>query len=346
LPDVDVDLSNRLDDVPERFVPDAMRGELVEAEHLARYWWSTGFAKGRRVLDAGCGLGYGTNLLAAAGAVEAVGVDIAEAVVEAAAGRAAEGARFLSAGIHDLPFEDGSFDLIVCFEVIEHVDRAPQAIAELTRALSPDGVLAVSSPNPEVYVPGNPHHVHEFSAEELRTVLAGHFPHVEVRQQHNLIVSSVLEGGPGACVPLQPIPAAEIAQVVAATEDAAPYTIAIGSRQPLPSIPVRMVATGLAEVRRWLELYQQQHDLLVAQKAYFEEMRATGAELGELHAQLRKSEEEIARVVDPSAVAGQIGRADLAERVARAECVMQEMISSPSWRLTAPLRRAKRLLGR
>lgn len=338
MPGVHVDLSNRLDEVPERFVPDAMRGELVEAEHLARYWWSTGLAKGRRVLDAGCGLGYGTNLLAASGAVEAVGVDIAEAVVEAAAGGAVEGARFVTVGIHDLPFEDGSFDLIVCFEVLEHVDRAPEAIAELTRVLSPDGVLAMSSPNPDVYVPGNPHHVHEFSPQELRTVLAVHFPHIEVRQQHNLIVSSVLEGGAGASVPLEPIPAAEIAQVVAATEDAAPYTIALGSRQPLPSIPVRMVATGLAEVRRWLELYQKQHDILAAQKAYFEEQRAIGDELDELHAQLRKSEEEVARLVDASAVADQRS-AQLAERVAL-------MASSRSWRLTAPLRRAKRLLAR
>jgi len=324
-----------------------MRGELVEAEHLARYWWSAALAGGRRVLDAGCGLGYGTNLLAASGAGEAVGVDVADAVVEAAAGAAQEGARFLTAGIHDLPFEDGSFDLIVCFEVIEHVERAPEAIAELTRVLSPDGVLAVSSPNPDVYVPGNPHHVHEFSPHELKTVLEGHFPYVEVRQQHNLIVSGVLEGEPDPSVPLESIPGAEIAQVAAASEATAPYTIALGSRQSLPNIPTRMVATGLAEVRRWLALYQEQHELLVAQKAYFEDMRAIGTERGELHAQLRKSEEEVARLLDLSAGVERLTteRDALAERVARADRVMQDMTSSPSWRLTAPLRRAKRLLA-
>lgn len=349
---VRADLSNRLDEVPERFVPDAMAGELVEAEHLARYWWAAALAGGCRVLDAGCGLGYGTNLLAASGAAEVVGVDVAEAVVEAATGGAVPGARFAVASIHDLPFEDSSFDLVVCFEVLEHVERAPEAVAELVRVLAPGGVLAVSSPNPDVYVPGNPHHVHEFSADELRSVLAAHLPHVEVRPQHNLIVSAVLTGGQGTTHVPEPIPAAEIAQVVAATQDAAPYSVALASREPLPPVPVRMVATGLTEVRRWLELYQSQQELLSAQKAYFDQQGAIGAELGELHAQLRRSEEEISRYVDVTASERQ-GRLDAesqraiyADRVARADRVLREMRSSLSWRLTAPLRRVKRLLAR
>ena len=56
--------------VAERFVPDVMRCTLVEAEHLARYRWAAQFARGRRVLDAGCGTAYGSELLATEGAAE------------------------------------------------------------------------------------------------------------------------------------------------------------------------------------------------------------------------------------------------------------------------------------
>jgi len=75
-------------EVPERFVPESMSEELLAAEHLVRYEWAGGLAQGRRVLDAGCGTGYGAEMLAAAGAASVIGVDVAAAVVEAARARA------------------------------------------------------------------------------------------------------------------------------------------------------------------------------------------------------------------------------------------------------------------
>lgn len=50
------DLADFVKGTPGRFVPDAMEGGLVEAEHLARYWFAAVLASGRRALDAGCGL--------------------------------------------------------------------------------------------------------------------------------------------------------------------------------------------------------------------------------------------------------------------------------------------------
>ena len=56
-----------MDPTGERLVPDAHRGQLIYAEHVARYRLAAQFVPGRRVLDAGCGEGYGTDLLAASG---------------------------------------------------------------------------------------------------------------------------------------------------------------------------------------------------------------------------------------------------------------------------------------
>jgi SAM-dependent methyltransferase len=61
----------------ERFIPELMGGELIEAEHQARYRLALPFLRGKRVLDAGCGSGWGSKLLVEAGAREVVGLDIA-----------------------------------------------------------------------------------------------------------------------------------------------------------------------------------------------------------------------------------------------------------------------------
>ena len=179
--------------VPERFVPESMRDELLAAEHLARYEWAGGLAPGRRVLDAGCGTGYGAEMLAAAGAASVMGVDSAAAVVEAARARAGGRLAFERADVARLPYDDGSFDLVTCFEVIEHVPDPGAVLGELRRVLAPGGVLAISSPNADRYPPGNPHHVREFTTSEFRALLAEAFPAVRLLAQHQWISSAALE---------------------------------------------------------------------------------------------------------------------------------------------------------
>ena len=72
------------------------------------------------MLDAACGEGYGTDLLAAAGARSAVGVDLDERTVAHARAKY-PAAEFVEGDVRQLPFEDGAFDLVVSFETIEHV---------------------------------------------------------------------------------------------------------------------------------------------------------------------------------------------------------------------------------
>lgn len=174
----------------ERLLPDQQRGELVYAEHLARYRFASQFARERRVLDAGCGEGYGTAMLAAAGAEGAVGIDIDQATVDHA--RSKYGIEFERADVGELPFEDGSFGLVVSFETLEHVPDAARAIAELRRVLADDGVLIASTPNSERYMVDNEFHTREFTEAEFGDLLTPHFPEVAFFYQQDWLTSAVM----------------------------------------------------------------------------------------------------------------------------------------------------------
>jgi SAM-dependent methyltransferase len=126
----------------------------VEQEH----WWHRGMraiaaallgdrltAPGVRLLDAGCGTGGFLHWALATGSLaRATGVDISAEAVELAA-RRSPGADLHLAPLHELPFEDGSFDVAVASNVIQHIpeDRVLQSLTELRRVLSPSGALLV-----------------------------------------------------------------------------------------------------------------------------------------------------------------------------------------------------------
>jgi SAM-dependent methyltransferase len=165
----------------ERFLPDC--SGTIALEHWHRYALARRFGADKRVLDAASGEGYGTAHLAEVARL-AVGVDIDAASVAAASRRyQAGGARYVVGSVASLPFPDASFDLIVSFETVEHIDAAMQRamIAEFARVLTPEGTLLVSSPNRAVYSDRtgyrNEFHVHELYRDELDDLLAGPFDH-------------------------------------------------------------------------------------------------------------------------------------------------------------------------
>ena len=354
------ELTNLVDGVPERFDPKSMRGDLVEAEHLARYAWAGALVAGRRVLDAGCGLGYGAAALARAGADRVVGVDIAEAVVEAARALAGPEIEFQVGDVHALGFPDASFDAVVCFEVIEHVDERDAVLSELKRVLAPGGIALISSPNRDVYVPGNPHHVHEYRPDELREHLRQHFAEVELRRQHNWIASAILDDEAFAEDGGRPIENLRAGKTLAASPGDETYTIAIASDQALPDTPRSLMITGTVELRRWLELYEEQQHILWRQNEHIEGLNDQTKEREELRRQLREAERETAHIVEleqerdeAKGIAYQRQREvdgllqqirDLDIRRTEAETALRVVTRSPSWRITAPLRRLKRLL--
>jgi SAM-dependent methyltransferase len=169
----------------ERIVPGKVDPELV-TEHQSRYHFAADFVRGREVADFGCGTGYGSQILRDRGARRMVGIDCApEAIRYARARFGGPGVDFLVADSLCTPFGPERFDVVVCFEVIEHVRDYRRFLREVRRTLRPEGLLLLSTPNKETYrdgpgVPPNPFHVHEFELDELRRELGGLFPAVAI----------------------------------------------------------------------------------------------------------------------------------------------------------------------
>lgn len=178
----------------ERFIP-GMSEKYIVAEHYQRYNAVLNIVKGKKVLDAACGAGYGTALMASV-AEEVTGIDISSEAISYANTRYSDigNARYLEASIAELPFSDNSFDVIISFETIEHVNEELQNkfLKEIKRCLKDDGILVMSSPDKRTYsdLPGfsNEFHVKEFYFDEFDAFLHREFKYVEhyLQGEHDL----------------------------------------------------------------------------------------------------------------------------------------------------------------
>ncbi len=142
---------------------------------------------GKSALDIGCGAGLVCEPLARLGA-EVTGVDAAGENVSAAAAHAeAVGLdiRYMAGEVGALDI--GTFDLVTCVEVIEHVADKPAFLRDVAARLGPDGLLVMSTPNRTAasrvllvgaaeavgYVPKGTHHWEDFiTPEEFEGLLA------------------------------------------------------------------------------------------------------------------------------------------------------------------------------
>jgi SAM-dependent methyltransferase len=309
----------------ERFDPATMNG-LIAADHLARYWLAARLTGGLEVLDAGCGMGYGAEMIARAGASRVAGIDLAPEAIAAASERAGEVAEFQVGDVSDPPFEGGSFDVVVCFEVLEHLEDPEPAITALKGVLRQGGLLIASSPNRGVYPPGNPHHLHEFTLEELRDSLQARFANVVVMRQHPWLASLIDNGtlgSPGdepvmASIASADKPADSWTYVVALASDGAidePGPISVlAETGELRSL---REAIGTAEAR-----YQTLHDASERLRGDRDLLCKALMTANQDRGRLRGAFQAVQR--------------DLHE----AERHLRELEGSTSWRITRPLRAA------
>jgi O-antigen biosynthesis protein len=161
----------------ERYLP-WTEEPATSYEHWHRYAFASQFTRGKRVLDLASGEGYGTALLART-ARFAVGVDIDRDAVKHAISRyACRNLDFVPASAAVIPFREGSFDVITCFELIEHIQEQDELLREIKRLLAPEGLLLISTPNKAEYgqtETSNPFHKKELELNEFLALLSQYF---------------------------------------------------------------------------------------------------------------------------------------------------------------------------
>lgn len=164
-----------------------MTGKRGAYEHIQRYQFAIRkIGLNKKVLDLGCGTGYGSRLLYRAGN-KVYGVDVSAKAIDYAK-RNYPGPEYICCSAEKLPFENNYFDAVTAFEVIEHVEDAEMVLDEIQRVLKKDGDLFISTPNPrhlgsalKHFLLGKPYsekvhmdniyHVKEFTYDEFRNFL-------------------------------------------------------------------------------------------------------------------------------------------------------------------------------
>ncbi|HEV2446831.1 MAG TPA: methyltransferase domain-containing protein [Candidatus Sulfopaludibacter sp.] len=282
----------------ERVIPGQVDVDLLN-EHMARYTFAARLARGKRVLDAGCGAGYGSAEIACVGQ-SVIGVDVAAEAVEFAREHyRMPNLEFVEASCTALPYGDGSFDLVTAFEVIEHLENWREFLQEARRVLAPGGQFIVSTPNKLYYTQSrgekgaNPFHVHEFGFAEFSAELRAVFPHV------SMFLENHVEG-----VTFQPHEAGNTVEVRVDAGEPAPdeshFFVAVCAHRPQVGNPTFVYVPRAANVLREREQHIALLEAELAQKhAWWEKAQQDLAELDREHQKLlelfRSQKEELDR---------------------------------------------------
>jgi 2-polyprenyl-3-methyl-5-hydroxy-6-metoxy-1,4-benzoquinol methylase len=172
--------------------PEAYTGERLAAEdarfapdmarHLAAYHLIEPLVRGKHILEAGCGEGYGAHLLASA-AEHVLAIDYDEPALALARKRhVAPNLEYRAIDLLELArLAPGQFDAVTNFQVLEHLVDPTPFLTAAAACLKPGGVLILTTPNRLASVSENPYHVHEYVADELARLLARFFARVDVR---------------------------------------------------------------------------------------------------------------------------------------------------------------------
>jgi 2-polyprenyl-3-methyl-5-hydroxy-6-metoxy-1,4-benzoquinol methylase len=170
---------------PERLVPGTEEWTIFKVEHQQRYEFFAPRCQNLDILDAACGVGYGSHILARSGARSVLGVDIsAEAVDFANEHYQQPNLAFKTCDVEQLNILGRQFDLIVSFETIEHVPNPQRFIAEVHRSLKPEGTFICSTPNKNYEAKANgkhnPYHLSEMTYTQFVEAMSYCF---DIREQ-------------------------------------------------------------------------------------------------------------------------------------------------------------------
>lgn len=131
------------------------------------------------LLEVGCGEGRGIEqllpLVSSYAAIDKIEPAVARLRLKYPSGK------FVSGHLPPLPYPDQSFDSVVSFQVIEHIQDDQFFLKEIHRVLRPGGVILVTTPNRPMSLSRNPWHVREYTADELASLARTIFPSVRMK---------------------------------------------------------------------------------------------------------------------------------------------------------------------
>lgn len=274
----------------ERFIP-GIEDKKLEIEHFQRYMGICDFVAGKTILDAACGEGYGSRMLAEY-ADKVVGIDISEDAVSNAMQKYSEqkNLSFKVGSIASLPLENQSIDVVISYETIEHVDAEiqEQFLLEIKRVLKPEGVLIMSTPNKELYTDlydyHNEFHMKEFYKEEFKVFLKSSFLNVKLYNQF-FEVTSVIDSCDG-----------EVRQVKyykdtnCYTQDGK-YYIAVASNGEIPEINISSVYMNSS--REYEENIHRIIQLQKEEESRNRHIQLLDSEIGEKGKTIKELQEEV-----------------------------------------------------
>jgi SAM-dependent methyltransferase len=242
------------------------------------------------VLDLASGEGYGAAILAHR-ATDVVGIELdGDAVAHSRASYSLPNLAFVQGSMLDLGAHgDGSFDVVVCYEAIEHITEQTELVSQVDRVLAHDGVFIVSTPDRETYNASvheaNPFHLRELSERELLDLLQPRFEHVVLWGQNGIGGSRLFRLGAAA----DDVPARE--QIVvrgdgawASLEEAAPmYLVAVASHVTFDADPGRSYLVDTTA-----EALRERDRRVSARDERIRELKAENATLYRENERLRK----------------------------------------------------------
>lgn len=177
----------------ERIIPEDKNSSpqtLIYKEQMERYFMTSEYIKGKKVLDVACGVGNGTAFLAQK-ANYVFGIDCDKQSINYATDNyKSENIEFLIEDAQTLNFKDDFFDVVVSFETIEHLPEPERFLGQVKRVLKSEGIFILSSPDrkitEEILIDTsykNPFHIKEFTLGELNSLLHNFFEVKEIYGQ-------------------------------------------------------------------------------------------------------------------------------------------------------------------
>lgn len=173
-------------------INDNTKNNIIYNEHLVRYEFAKQFVKNKKILDIACGSGYGTKMLANAGAGKVIGIDADENTIKYAQKKYAhQNVEYLAGDAEKIEQGSNLFDVIISFETIEHLQNPNKFLSELARVAKRDGLVIISTPNKDVFKQKNPFHLKEFSKNEFVEIISKYFKFCKILDQNNGIASCI-----------------------------------------------------------------------------------------------------------------------------------------------------------